>query len=54
MIIMQLKANGFLSRNDVAGARLAGCSALLYGSDVRNFEDLADRVLQGLDSESLL
>lgn len=39
-------------RNDVQGARLAGCHAWLWGSDVHNFEDLAHLVIHGLASEA--
>lgn len=39
-------------RNDIYGARDAGCYAWLWGLDVRSLDDLADRILLP-DSDSL-
>lgn len=33
--------------NDVVGARAAGCEAWLYGQDVRDFDEIARRILEG-------
>lgn len=41
-----------LRRNDIHGARDAGCFAWLWGLDVRSLEDLADRILLP-DADSL-
>jgi FMN phosphatase YigB (HAD superfamily) len=37
-------------RNDVFGARDAGCYAWLWGLDVCSFDEVADRVLYGEES----
>lgn len=45
---------GCACRNDVFGARDAGCFAWLYGLDVLSMEELADRVLWGSEDDDML
>ncbi len=34
-----------LCRNDITGARSAGCHAWLWGFDVKSFEDVGEQIL---------
>lgn len=36
-----------MCRNDVSGGRDAGCSAWLYGVDVKSFAEVVDRLRSG-------
>ena len=41
-------------RNDVFGARDAGCFAWLYGLDVLSMHEMADRILWGSEDDDRL
>lgn len=41
-------------RNDVFGARDAGCFAWLYGLDVLSLDEVAERVLWGSEDDDML
>jgi FtsH-binding integral membrane protein len=46
LIVTEFIVTALLTRNDISGARAAGCFAWMWGLDVTSFSQVAHRILE--------